>query len=43
VVLLFISFIAREVEYFFLYLLAFIPLALKIPYSIHVPISSLGW
>jgi hypothetical protein len=38
-----ISFMAREIEHFFMYLLAILLLPLKIAYSIHVPISALGF
>jgi hypothetical protein len=41
-VLIFISFIIKEVKLFFVYLLAILLLPLRIPYLIHVPISSLG-
>jgi hypothetical protein len=41
VVLICISFIIREVEHFFVYLLAILSLPLRIPCLIHVPISSL--
>jgi hypothetical protein len=31
----------REVEHLFMYLLALLPLPLKVPYSVYLPISSL--
>jgi hypothetical protein len=43
VVLICISFRTKEIEYFFVYLLAICTSPLKIPYSIHVPISSLEY
>jgi hypothetical protein len=41
VILICISFIAREIKHFFMYLLAICTSSLRIPCSIHMPISSL--
>jgi hypothetical protein len=41
-VLIFISFIARDIEHFFIHSLAIGLVPLKKLYSVHLPISSLG-